>query len=148
MKKMKKIINGKVYDTETAKVVGGWDNGLGRRDFGNVVEILYRKRTGEYFIHGEGGPASKYSVSCGNNSWSGGEKIIPLSYQTAKEWAEEHLSCDEYELEFGPVAEDESTVAMSISLPAATAEKLRRVAAEKGLSVSAMIAQMVGQCIL
>lgn len=55
------------------------------RDFRYVEETLYRKRTGEFFLFGQGGPASKYAVSTGLNSWSGGSKIIPLSVAEAKQ---------------------------------------------------------------
>ena len=101
---MKKIINGKKYDTETATELGSRWNGLGKRDFGHVTETLYKKKTGEYFLHGEGGPLTTYSESCGGG-WSGGEKIIPYSERMAREWAEEYLDADEYESIFGEVEE-------------------------------------------
>lgn len=138
---MKKIINGKLYDTDTAKEIKTIRNGNGPRDFHHITETLYRKRTGEYFIHGEGGPMSRYAVSCGQNEWSGSEQIIPLDYNAAKKWAEEHMSADAYMAEFGPVGEgDRDRTALSISLDAATAERIRREASEKGLSISALIA--------
>ena len=40
---MKKIINGKKYDTDTASCVGSWDNGYGYSEFGYFSEALYRK---------------------------------------------------------------------------------------------------------
>jgi hypothetical protein len=54
---MRKIIDGKLYDTDKAKRVGGpWSPaGFGPGDFDWCEEALYRKRTGEYFLHGEGG---------------------------------------------------------------------------------------------
>ena len=42
---MKKIINGKTYNTDTAKEVG-----TSTFPDGNGGRTLYRKRTGEYFI--------------------------------------------------------------------------------------------------
>ena len=45
---MKKIINGKTYNTETAKEISEWSEGV-YRDFTYIGETLYRKRTGEYF---------------------------------------------------------------------------------------------------
>ena len=47
---MKKIINGKVYDTQKAECVGKWNNGLAGFDW--CEEELYRKRTGEFFLFG------------------------------------------------------------------------------------------------
>ena len=81
---MKKIINGKLYDTDTAKVVGFYENARSRGDFSHMEETLYKKRTGEFFLFGEGGPMTKYAKSCGQNSWSGGEEIIPFDEVTAR----------------------------------------------------------------
>ena len=102
---MKKIINGKMYNTETAKEVGSWDNGRYHSDFHYVGETLYKKKTGEFFIFGEGGAASGYAERCGGNSTCFGEDIIPLSLQAAKEWVERKLDADTYEELFGEVEE-------------------------------------------
>lgn len=102
---MKKIVAGKKYDTETAKALGEYWNGLSFTDFGYVKETLYLKKTGEFFLHGEGGALSKYSRNVGNGSYSSGERIIPLSKTEAREWAEEHIECDEYERIFGEMEE-------------------------------------------
>lgn len=133
---MKKIINGKKYDTETAKAVGEWSNAGSWRDFSHMEETLYRKKTGEFFLFGEGGPATKYAVSAGQNSWTGGEKIIPLTYENARQWAEEHLDADEYEAVFGEVVEDDSRVSATFRLSASTLEALRRKAGSTGKSLS------------
>lgn len=139
---MKKIINGKLYDTDTAKQIDTMYHGDSPSDFRYYAERLYKKRTGEYFLHGEGGPMTQYAVSCGQNQWRGGEKIIPLTYEAAKKWAEENMDADDYQEEFGTVSEDDAgeRVAMSISLDSATADRIRREAQEKGMSVSALIA--------
>lgn len=140
---MKKIINGKVYDTTTAERAGGWDNGCSYSDFGYCGEDLYRKRTGEFFLHGTGGPMSKYSVSYGDNEWGGGEKIIPLSYEAAREWAESHLTAEKYEAIFGEVVEDGSRITVTISLSASAVEKAKRAAAQQGISLSAYIESLL-----
>ena len=102
---MKKIINGRIYDTNTAKELGRDDQTYG--NFSDWEETLYRKSTGEYFLHGEGGPQTKYAQQVGENSWTGGEKIIPLSIESAQKWAEEHLEADDYERIFGIIEENE-----------------------------------------
>ena len=135
---MKKIINGKLYDTTTAREVASCYHGEGPRDFRYYSEALYRKRTGEYFLAGEGGPMSKYAKSAGQNSWTGGEGITPLSYSEATEWAEHEMDADDYEAEFGPVSEDE-TVHLHISLPADVADRIRKAAQAEGISVSECI---------
>lgn len=140
---MKKIINGKLYDTETATCVGSWANSYSPSDFQSVEEELYRKRTGEFFLYGEGGPASKYAVSVGGNSWSGGAKIIPLTVEQAREWAEKHMDADDYQEIFGEVSEDESRTALSISIATSASEIARRAAAESGMSLSAYIESLI-----
>ena len=104
---MRKIINWKKYDTETAEQLASYWNELSTRDFRHMTERLFRKKTGEYFLYGEGGPLSKYATRCGGSGFTGGEDIVPLSEQEAKELAEKHLGCDEYEAIFGEVEEYE-----------------------------------------
>ena len=135
---MKKIINGKLYDTDTAKEMGCWGNG--RYDFSSCSETLYRKRTGEFFLFGEGGPMSKYARSTGNNSWSGGSEIIPLTASKAREWAEEKLSADDYAEIFGmPDEGTDEKETMCIQLPADLMAKLRAGASDAGTSLTAFV---------
>ena len=53
------------------------------------------------------------------------------------------MSTDEYEAEFGKVSEDDSRTTMTISVSAKCAETAKRIAAEKGISVSALIEGLV-----
>lgn len=140
---MKKIINNKNYDTETAKELGSWSNMVDYGNFSQFSETLFQKKTGEFFLYGKGGPMTKYAVAVGQNSWSGGSRIMPLSFQEAREWAEEHLDGDEYEAIFGEVAEDESRVTVCYSLSAAAAETVKRRAAELGISASAYVESLI-----
>ena len=140
---MKKIISGKLYDTDTAKLLGSDSYRGSVTDFSYWNESLYLKRTGEYFLHGEGGPMSRYARSIDQNSWSGGERIIPLSPAKAREWAEEHLSTDEYEEAFGLPDEDAEGVQLSLVVPAQLNARLRAEAAEKGVSLTAHIVSLL-----
>lgn len=129
---MKKVINNRLYNTETAKLRGIWDNGRPYSDFAWCEEKLYQKKTGEFFLHGCGGAASRYSEERGQNTWGSGERIIPLTVEAAREWAEEHLDGDEYEAIFGPVIEDETRVTQAFSIAADSLEILRRTARDRG----------------
>lgn len=102
---MKRIINGKMYNTETAKYIACFDNGLHHNDFSYYYEELYRKKTGEFFLYGEGGAASPYCEYLPGNTRAYGENIIPLNLYEAKEWAENHLSVERYIEVFGEVEE-------------------------------------------
>ena len=70
-------------------------------DFGYCSETLYKKRTGEYFLYGKGGPMTIYACRAGDNSYGYGEDITPLSAKEARQWAEENLCYNDYVKEFG-----------------------------------------------
>ena len=139
---MKKIIDGKRYDTETAKLIGE-DSYSNPSDFNYWCETLYQKKTGEFFLHGKGGARTKYAQAIDSNSWCSGERIMPLSYDKAREWVEKHLDADTYEEVFGPVAEDDSKRALNLSLPASVADTLKRMAAESGRTQSDIVAELI-----
>lgn len=136
---MKKIINGRLYDTDKAAYLG-YDLYAGPRDFAYWREELYRKRTGEFFLYGQGGPCSKYAVaSVTGSGWDGGEKIIPLAYDKARQWAEDHLSAEAYGEIFGLPADDAGDVTISASLPASLIARARQRAQEQQTSLTAVI---------
>lgn len=140
---MKKVISGKVYDTETAKRVGEYEPNPYRSDFNWFCETLYQKKTGEFFLHGDGNANSKYSRSCGQNEWCGDEKIIPMAYDQAQKWAEEHLTGDEYIAIFGEPEEDEEKAQIHINLSKGAISKLKQASQKNGLTVSAYIEQLI-----
>lgn len=87
---MKKIINGKLYNTETAERIGRWGKNLPGNDFNYCQKDLYRKKTGEFFLAVD---------------FYGGERITPLTEAEAREWVENHLDADKYIAIFGEVEE-------------------------------------------
>lgn len=93
---MKKIINGKMYNTETAVELGTGKSHLAVNNFGYYEEHLYRKKTGEYFLYGEGGAGSKYAKQQELNSFGPGDGFTPLTESGARIWAEKYLDADEY----------------------------------------------------
>lgn len=107
---MRKILKNKVYDTDTAKKVAEYDSDYPKNDFNWYREELYLKKTGEYFLYGEGYAASPYAEYIHSAGYGAGEKIIPLTYDEAREWAEESISAEEYEAIFGEVSEGEDTL--------------------------------------
>ena len=140
---MKKIIRGLVYNTESAKEVADWSNSFPVNDFNYEEQHLYRKRTGEFFIYGWGGPKSQYARATGLNSWTGGSAITPISYDEAKQWAEEKLSADKYESSFGEVTEDGGRTTQLFSLSTIALEKLRVMASKEGKSMSGLVEEMI-----
>lgn len=102
---MKKVINGKLYNTETADKICSWSNNYYPNDLHYYIERLYKKKKGEFFLHGEGGAFSKYSIGIWGGGSIAGEKIIPLTLQEAKDWVENYSSIEIYEKLFGEIEE-------------------------------------------
>lgn len=91
---MKKIIEGKVYNTEKAEMLAEYWNGLSSSDFRYCLEELYVTKKGNYFMYGSGGALSQYSDSNGRSTW-GINTIVALTKREAYEWLEEK---NEYEV--------------------------------------------------
>ncbi len=85
---MKKVIEGKIYNTISATELGGRSYGTNMSDFHYVSESLYVTKNGVFFIAGEGGAMSKYSESLGQNSYCGGSGMTVLDATEALAYAE------------------------------------------------------------
>lgn len=97
---MKKIINGKMYDTKIAEELASRCENC--RSFSYVSEGLYRTKKGAYFLAGEGGPCSRYGVPDEDGTGAdGGQDIIPISEEAARQWMETHADVDAYVAAFG-----------------------------------------------
>lgn len=140
---MKKIISRKLYDTATAELIAEWSNGRSLRDFSWCQEELYRKKTGEFFLHGEGGPMSQYVHYIDDNNWSGDEQLIPLTYDEAAEWAEKHMDADAYQAVFGEIAEDDTSIMFTCRLPASSVDKLRRASGRSGRTQQDILTDLI-----
>ena len=86
---------------------------------------------------------TKYAETVGMNEWSGGERIIPLDYNAARDWAEKHLEADEYEEIFGIIEEDESKMTATISVSTGIWETAKRTASSKGIGISEYIESLI-----
>lgn len=49
---MQKILDGKLYDTETADCLAQWDNGKFLNDFNHDYSNLYITKKGQFFVAG------------------------------------------------------------------------------------------------
>lgn len=140
---MKKYINGKKYDTETAKAVGSWSNNRSYRDFSWCEETLYRKKTGEFFLHGEGGALSRYARQANGNMRGSGEEIRSLTFEEARTWAEENLDGDEYEEIFGEISDDDTDCLISAVIKTSSRDRLRRAAEMTGKTISQIVDELI-----
>lgn len=141
---MKKIINSRKYDTETAKELGSVRFNEGN-DYIGIEETLYQKRNKEFFLYGWGGAGTKYSKRVGSNNWCSGSAIMPLSYEEAKRWAEKNLSAEEYESSFGEVSEggEDGKINATFYISQKTNAEIDRISAKKALSKSEIIEKAI-----
>lgn len=89
---MKKYVNRKCYDTDTAHKVGTYKGCWGLHE-----ETLYRKRTGEYFLYVWDRLLDEADTGT----------IAPVSCEKARAWAGERLDADAIGAEWGEPAEDD-----------------------------------------
>ena len=137
---MNRFIDGRRFDTELAKPIAEWQNMADQTSFDYLRETLYRKKNGEYFLHGEGHANTRYGNWQGNTGgW--GEKIMPMSPGDARLWAESHLTADEYANVFGE--QDGTTVLYISGISMAARQKLDLIREETGKSLVAIIEEMV-----
>lgn len=128
---MKRIINGKRYDTDTAQFIKTYSSGLSISDFRYYDETLYLKKTGEFFLYATGNGASEYAGKYGDLRGPG-EKIVPLTLDEARAWVEKIEDPDLYEELFD--VEEESNIAFSLLLPENLYKMLDDKAAEDGIT--------------
>lgn len=91
---MRRIIDNKLYDTDKATLVAEHCEGY-NSDFYYICEALYIEKTGEWFLHGEGGRRTRY-----RDAGEGGV-IEPFAEDEAKDWLADKNFIDEYIRYFG-----------------------------------------------
>lgn len=139
---MKRVIDGKRYDTDTAKMLAERYSDRIESEMDLVHETLYRTKSGNYFLHAEGGANTKYCKWRGENQ-TRGEHIIPLSLEGSQKWAEEYLDAEEYEKIFGAIQED--TVKISADLLESDKERFDALKKDMGKTSGELITWLVDQ---
>ena len=137
---MKKIINGRVYDTGKAKLIAEAHHldcieySTGKR----LQQWLYQKKNGEFFVHADGAAIELQNV-LPSGEYRPGKGIYPLTYEQAQKWAERELTAKQWESIFGDPEDDDTQVSVNLSMTAKAANKLKQDAAKAGMTVSAYI---------
>lgn len=98
---MKKRIDGRIYNTETATLIAEHNNGKARNDLAFQEEQLYRKKNGEFFIYGCGNANSWYAQPTKDGWYRSGEQIVPIDAESAERWGRKHMTTDKYSTVFG-----------------------------------------------
>ena len=104
---MKRIINGRRFDTDTAtEVASASGGGYNFSDFRYYEETLYRTPRGNWFLHGRGGASTRWSVAAPDGSRGGGENIHALSDAEALQWLEDAEETEAIEQWFADQVQD------------------------------------------
>ena len=84
---MKRVINGKIYNTETATRIGFTEFGTSG-DHRYCYEALFKTPRGRFFLEYHGGALSRYAVSESPNTTGGSSGIQVLEEADALAWCE------------------------------------------------------------
>lgn len=106
---MRQVIDGRIYDTSTAALLGQHEPHISRGDFSWLEEGLYQTPRGNFFLAGRGGPMSSYAEYVEGSSGRerrGGAGIRPLTPQEALAWAEDKLGADDIQALFPELVEE------------------------------------------
>ena len=137
------VQGGHVYNSEKARIIGQKFTGEPFEEGGPVppdstLERLQRTKAGYYFVYSHGGSNTRYASRVGKE-WKDDASILPLTREEADDWAQKHLTAEEWEAEFGAPAKG-SMRTISVSIPEATYRFIRDQAAEQGMSMGDVIA--------
>ena len=88
---MRKTIHGLRYNTDAAVFLGRATNGLPETPDYWQADLYRTRRARRYFLAGTGGALSRFSQSAGQNTWIGGDDLLPLSEEDARAWAARFL---------------------------------------------------------
>lgn len=68
---------------------------------------------------------------------------MPLAWSQARDWGAQHMPPEAYQAEFGDVREGTEDVRLNFQIPAGKARKLERAAAQRGISRTALLVEMI-----
>jgi len=86
---MKRIINGRRFDTKAATEIATTGSGGSYNDFRCYEEKLYRTPRGNWFVHGHGGPMTRWGRAAVGGGTIEGEGILALTDKQALQWLED-----------------------------------------------------------
>ena len=139
--RVKRIIDGKTYNTETATKLASWSS-ADNPDTARFPEhggVLFQTRFGAYFV-------VQYDER--QDPWDDNyEKLIPLEPDQAQRWAEKHCSVEDVEAVFGEMPEAGAAEAkLTLRMPEALRKRLAILAEARKQSLNAWIVRSLEGC--
>lgn len=140
---MKKITNGVLCNTETARLLGEMEYMSNPSDKSWYCERLYKTKTGKYFLYGYGNWGSPYAKPTGNGGYKDGENIVLFpTPSAAREWAEKKINPDAYIAVFGEPEED-GEVDIKVTITTQARAKLDAERDRTGETLSAIVDRVI-----
>ena len=140
---MRKRIDGRRFDTETAEKLADWASATS--DGTRVTHALMMKRTGEMFLHTTVDQRGSGLASAGRREW-----VEPCSLDAAADMVCEHAENSMAVL--SRMAErvsrgsgDGATVMLQVRVSREARERLRRAARAEGVTMSRYVEEMIGR---
>lgn len=140
---MKKIINNKVFDTDTAKLIKQADHDNIKSSEGSCKQSLYRKRTGDYFLCVSGARTDTFhNLHLDAQTHDRERHIYCLTYEQARAWCEAEMTAEEWLENFEP-AEDDSLCPLNLTLSASAVSKFRLSAQQQQISQRELMERLI-----
>ncbi|MBQ9542662.1 MAG: hypothetical protein IJJ76_12270 [Ruminococcus sp.] len=141
---MKKIIDNRVYDTDTAQLIKQADHDNIISGEGKCKQSLYRKRTGDYFLCVYGARADSFhNLHLTDAKHDRERHIYLLTFEQARAWCEAEMTAEEWLENFEP-AEDDSLAALNLTLSAAAVSKFKLSAQQQQISQKELMEKLIG----
>lgn len=141
---MKKIINNRVFDTDTAQLIKCADHDNITSNEGSCKQNLYRKRTGDYFLCVSGARADSFhNLRLTDAKHDRERHIYLLTFEQARAWCEAEMTAEEWLENFEP-AEDDSLAALNLTLSAAAVSKFKLSAQQQQISQKELMEKLIG----
>lgn len=85
---MQRVTDRTDYDTDNATAIATYDRNTTEGEYFYLVETLYKRDDGTYFLHGQGGALTAYATETDTGRRTGGDTIDPLTEADALDWCE------------------------------------------------------------
>ena len=144
---MKRIIGGRTYNIETAKLITEHTYGY-PGDATYYCERLFRTPRNAFFLACHGGVRSHYAYGYRDGQFRAGDDIIPLIDEEVVRWLEDHGRTQEIEDLFGeqPDAGDDAA-AICFRISPVVKERVIQTASESGHDVQSWLKMVVADAL-
>ena len=140
---MKRIIGGRTYNTETAKLITEYSHGY-PGDEGYYCERLYSTARKAFFLACEGGARSHYAYEFRDWRYRASDDIIRLTDEEVFRWLEDHERTSEIEDLFGEQPEaGDGTVMLCLRVTEEVERRAARAAARSGTNIQSWLSVLL-----